>query len=557
MKKLLLTMMALALCSCSGGGSAKFNLKGFQKNENKYLISVNNDQTSFDFKHYVETSFEWNVSSDSFGKETFLTKTVPLEVGNNEYYVITSDENFTTYDCVIRRLDMFTITFNSNGGSYVQPLEVQEGTIVTDVPVPVREGYTFDGWNFDFSKPIESNLNLTARWTASGFYTVNYDVNGGIGSEESMSVELGSSNARYSIGMNISKNGYYLDSWNTKQDGTGNSYAPGSLVRSPKAETVTLYAIWHTNELWDGTTKNTPISDGTYYYVRRASELSFYGKTILLNDIDLNNKEWKPVPNFTGEFDGNNHKILNMKITSKPSSGNIGLVGTNKGLIKNVILDNYTISLNSLSADSERYVGGLVGENRGIPSGGDGKVVNCKANGTITINGSTCSLCVGGLIGRTQSYYNTPKTYIENCSSSGTITINSSASVSCGGIVGNDTWNPIKSSYSKTSLNVITTGRAYVGGLIGNYIGGDLYTIEISNCVAMGNIAVSSGTGAVSAFLSNYDYLPSDQLRNNYSLNTQTITFNGDNLTSSGGSCRVETRTSLETIKANIPYNID
>lgn len=68
----------------------------------------------------------------------------------------------------------YTITFNSNGGSAVNPIKGVVWSAV-DVPIPTREGYTFSGWYYDdttFDSPWSetvipaSNLTLYAKWTA-------------------------------------------------------------------------------------------------------------------------------------------------------------------------------------------------------------------------------------------------------------------------------------------------------------------------------------------------------------------------------------------------------
>lgn len=65
---------------------------------------------------------------------------------------------------------------------------------------------------------------------------------------------------------------------------------------------------------------------------------------ILNNDIDLADflsetgsgynvgEFWQPIYNFTGNFDGNNHKIFNLKI-NRPTTNNIGLFGTSTNAV--------------------------------------------------------------------------------------------------------------------------------------------------------------------------------------------------------------------------------
>lgn len=68
---------------------------------------------------------------------------------------------------------MYTITFDSMGGSEVAPKQVEPGDAATEPPYPTREGYIFDGWytesemewNFELQE-VNSNIKLHAKWVA-------------------------------------------------------------------------------------------------------------------------------------------------------------------------------------------------------------------------------------------------------------------------------------------------------------------------------------------------------------------------------------------------------
>ena len=65
--------------------------------------------------------------------------------------------------------ELYTITFDSNGGSEVRSKRVGENGNVIRPTDPTREGYKFVGWylnneEFDFNTKITSDLTLTARW---------------------------------------------------------------------------------------------------------------------------------------------------------------------------------------------------------------------------------------------------------------------------------------------------------------------------------------------------------------------------------------------------------
>ena len=63
------------------------------------------------------------------------------------------------------RINQYTITFDSNGGSAVAPITQDYGTAITAPADPTREGYTFIGWDTEIptTMPAE-NITLKAKW---------------------------------------------------------------------------------------------------------------------------------------------------------------------------------------------------------------------------------------------------------------------------------------------------------------------------------------------------------------------------------------------------------
>ena len=62
------------------------------------------------------------------------------------------------------------VTFDSNGGSIVNPIDVLIGSKISKPISPTREGYSFKGWyfgdiKFDFSTEITENIILVAKWS--------------------------------------------------------------------------------------------------------------------------------------------------------------------------------------------------------------------------------------------------------------------------------------------------------------------------------------------------------------------------------------------------------
>lgn len=63
----------------------------------------------------------------------------------------------------------YNVLFNSNGGSSVEAITVDEKGYIKKPTDPTRENYMFTGWYYndelyDFSKPVTSDITLEAKW---------------------------------------------------------------------------------------------------------------------------------------------------------------------------------------------------------------------------------------------------------------------------------------------------------------------------------------------------------------------------------------------------------
>ena len=84
-------------------------------------------------------------------------------------------------------INQYTITFNSNGGSSVEPISEVFGTSIGQPANPTKTGHTFAGWyedealtnaySFPSTMPAGS-LTVYAKWTINQ-YTISFDSNGG------------------------------------------------------------------------------------------------------------------------------------------------------------------------------------------------------------------------------------------------------------------------------------------------------------------------------------------------------------------------------------------
>ena len=73
----------------------------------------------------------------------------------------------------------YTITFDTDGGSEVAPIAQDYGTDITAPAAPTKTGYTFMGWNpaLPATMPAE-NMTIKAQWRINR-YTITFDTDGG------------------------------------------------------------------------------------------------------------------------------------------------------------------------------------------------------------------------------------------------------------------------------------------------------------------------------------------------------------------------------------------
>ena len=142
------------------------------------------------------------------------------------------------------KVNQYTITFDTNGGSAIAPLTQNYGTAITAPANPTREGYTFIGWDkaIPATMPAE-NVTITAKWKVNQ-YTITFDTNG----DSAIAPLTQDYGTQITAPANPTREGYTFIGWDTE------------IPTTMPAENITLKAKWKdiekpTGEIIIGTNK--------------------------------------------------------------------------------------------------------------------------------------------------------------------------------------------------------------------------------------------------------------------------------------------------------------
>ena len=255
---------------------------------------------------------------------------------------------------------------------------------------------------------------------------------------------------------------------------------------------------------WDSRADTGWYSDNEYEFtISTAAELAglaqlvnggtdFSDKTITLAaDIDLAGREWTPIgkdsisSRFNGTFDGGGHTIsglyINKDVTSDTGSVYLGLFGyVGEGTVKKLTVTGSVIGCDNRTGTSDYYAGGIVGA-----CGGDGDIVNCMADVTVTGNSNGTRTVVGGIVGKNSGE-------VTGCISKGAVsakgTGTGNVTANAGGIAGESSYGSI--------INCCNTGSV-IGDSCAGGIAGNSSSSEVTNCYNTGEVSGSGTVGGV------------------------------------------------------------
>ena len=148
---------------------------------------------------------------------------------------------------------VFTVTFNSNGGSSIPSQKVLENNYVVRPNNPVKNGYEFEGWYTDQSltnrfnfqtRLINSNITLYAKWVIAGQMPV-YKVDFSYTSNETIYSQKVSSGDFVSKPTDPTRAGYEFEGWYKDSNYT----EPYNFDNDTVDADTTIYAKWNQKSL--------------------------------------------------------------------------------------------------------------------------------------------------------------------------------------------------------------------------------------------------------------------------------------------------------------------
>ena len=162
----------------------------------------------------------------------------------------------------------YIVSFNSNGGSYINSQTIVEGNRATIPNNPTKTCYIFDGWYTDnnltnryyFNNVVTRDITLYAKWNYdescnTKTYVVSFESNGGTNIPNQYILD----GYRAAMPNNPTKTCYIFDGWYTNSNLTNRYYFNSAVTRN-----ITLYAKWNYDESCNNHTVRFNSNGGSY-----------------------------------------------------------------------------------------------------------------------------------------------------------------------------------------------------------------------------------------------------------------------------------------------------
>ncbi len=108
---------------------------------------------------------KWTLDGKEFSFNTKIEKDITLKA---------------TWKKDSKKITKVVVSFDTDGGSNINSVELEQGKTIGKLPTPTKDGYTFIGWylnneKFSENSKINSNITLKASWKKINYGTFNLD----------------------------------------------------------------------------------------------------------------------------------------------------------------------------------------------------------------------------------------------------------------------------------------------------------------------------------------------------------------------------------------------
>lgn len=171
----------------------------------------------------------------------------------------------------------FTITFDTQGGSKIEPIKIKAGATITLPNNPTKEGYIFDGWylsdalveEFNITKTITGDITLYAKWIEDNgqeeppvakTYSITFMVDGV--TYKTLNITAGDV---IPLPLDPTKEGYVFDGWYL-----GDNFIEKFDVSKKITSNVVVYSKWKCqhipvkNDAFAPTCTQAGLSEGSH-----------------------------------------------------------------------------------------------------------------------------------------------------------------------------------------------------------------------------------------------------------------------------------------------------
>ena len=174
------------------------------------------------------------------------------------------------------KINQYTITFDTDGGSEIKPITQDYATEVTAPADPTKIGHTFIGWDKEMPKTVPAeSITLKAQWKINQ-YTITFDTDGG--SEiEPITQDYAT---KVTAPADPTKTGYTFKGWDKE------------IPETIPAEDVTMKALWQINQYTitfdtDGGSEIAPITQDYATEVTAPADPTKIGHTFIGWDKEM------------------------------------------------------------------------------------------------------------------------------------------------------------------------------------------------------------------------------------------------------------------------------